>query len=103
MLKKLKLKKTNEKAITLIALIITIIVLLILAGITISTLSGPNGILKNTQKAKEETIESTYLEIIETTMQGENISIRANIGNNIIPDKILFMLIFLSLLYLFSF
>lgn len=74
--KKIK-KKTNEKAITLIALIITIIILLILAGITISTLSGPNGILKNTQKAKEETIESTYIEIIETTMQGENISIRA--------------------------
>ena len=36
--------KTN-KGITLIALVITIIVLLILAGVTISTLMGENGVI----------------------------------------------------------
>lgn len=36
--------KSNSKGITLIALVITIIVLLILAGITIATLTGDNGI-----------------------------------------------------------
>ena len=36
--------KTNE-GITLIALVITIIVLLILAGVTISTLMGENGVI----------------------------------------------------------
>ena len=36
--------KTNE-GITLIALVITIVVLLILAGVTISTLIGENGII----------------------------------------------------------
>lgn len=41
--------------ITLIALVITIIVLLILAGVTIATLSGDNGILQNAGKAKKET------------------------------------------------
>lgn len=36
----------NIKGITLIALVITIIILLILAGITIATLTGENGILR---------------------------------------------------------
>ena len=38
--------KKNARGITLIALVITIIVLLILAGVTIAALSGDNGILK---------------------------------------------------------
>ena len=37
--------KKNPRGITLIALVITIIVLLILAGVTIAALSGDNGIL----------------------------------------------------------
>ena len=37
----------NNKGITLIALVITIIVLLILAGISIAMLTGENGILTN--------------------------------------------------------
>ena len=55
-MKNQKLKGT--KGITLIALVITVIVLLILAGVTIAALSGPNGILSNAQKAKEQTVES---------------------------------------------
>jgi len=35
----------KNKGITLIALVLTIIVLLILAGVTIATLTGDNGIL----------------------------------------------------------
>ena len=42
---KLNFKGKKEKGITLIALVITIIVLLILAGVTIATLTGDNGIL----------------------------------------------------------
>ena len=45
----------KQKGITLIALIITIIVLLILAGVSIATLTGENGILKKAQLAKEIT------------------------------------------------
>lgn len=45
----------NEKAITLIALVVTIVVLLILAGISISMLSGENGIITKAQNAKMET------------------------------------------------
>ena len=50
-----KAKRKNEKGITLIALVITIIVLLILAGVTITTLTGDNGILNKASKAKLET------------------------------------------------
>ena len=42
-----KLKKNQMSGITLIALVVTIIVLLILAGISIQMLSGDNGILNN--------------------------------------------------------
>ena len=41
--------------ITLIALVVTIIVLLILAGISISMLTGQNGILNRAAEAKEKT------------------------------------------------
>ncbi len=45
----------KEKGITLIALVITIIVLLILAGVSIATLTGDNGILTKASEAKEKT------------------------------------------------
>ncbi len=50
------LRKVKEKrGITLIALVITIIVLLILAGITLSMVLGPNGIIERAKQAKEQT------------------------------------------------
>ena len=45
----------KEKGITLIALVVTIIVLIILAGVSINMLVGDNGIITQAQKAKEET------------------------------------------------
>ena len=79
------LNKKN-KGITLIALVITIIILLILAGISISMLTGQNGILNRTQEAKvkneksqaqeEVTIALNYLQIenetSSTTLTQEN-------------------------------
>ena len=70
-IKKKKTEKlTNRKGITLIALVITIIVLLILAGVTIAALSGPNGILSNANKAKEQTAESGAREKINIAVIG---------------------------------
>ena len=43
----------DNKGITLVALVITIIVLLILAGVTIASLSGDNGILTRGKEAKQ--------------------------------------------------
>ena len=48
----------RNKGITLIALVITIIVLLILAGVAISMLSGENGILRKAAEAKTKTEEA---------------------------------------------
>lgn len=45
-------KKRREKGITLIALIVTIVILLILAGIGIGTLSGDNGLINQTRRSK---------------------------------------------------
>ena len=47
----------KEKGITLIALVITIIVLIILAGVTINMLVGENGIITQAQRAKNETAQ----------------------------------------------
>ena len=56
------MNKRLEKGITLIALIITIILLLILAGITITTLGGENGLLAKVKKAKEAEIKAEMRE-----------------------------------------
>ena len=53
--KKEKLKKHYSKGITLIALVITIIVLLILAGVSIAMLTGENGVLTKATESKEQT------------------------------------------------
>ena len=58
----------KKSGITLIALVITIIVLLILASITIGAISGDNGILNNTGKVKEDTEISQETEILQTAV-----------------------------------
>ena len=63
-------KMRIDKGITLIALIITVIVLLILAGITITTLTGENGILSNATKASTEHKRAEALEEIKIAMEG---------------------------------
>ena len=45
----------KNRGITLIALVVTIVVLLILAGISVSMLTGQNGILNKAAEAKEKT------------------------------------------------
>lgn len=55
----------NEKGITLIALVITIIVLLILAGVTIAMLTGNNGILTKSTTAVSDTEKATAEEAIK--------------------------------------
>lgn len=67
--KVVKLKK-KQNGFTLIALVITIIILLILAGITISTLTGENGILSKANLAGEETKKKQYEEILKLMANG---------------------------------
>lgn len=72
-----ELKVKNERAITLIALVITIIVLLILAGVTIATLTGENGILTQAQQAKQSYEKATNLEEIKLRIAENKVN-----GNN---------------------
>ena len=53
--KKIKEKAKLKSGITLIALIITIIVLLILAGVTINMVAGENGIFRKANESKFKT------------------------------------------------
>ena len=63
-----EIKNKKEAGITLITLTITIIVLLILAGITITALSGDNGILKNAARTKKDTETAALEEKIKLLM-----------------------------------
>lgn len=60
----------KEKGITLIALIVTIIVLLILAGITIASLTGDDGILTKSTEARDTTDEETINEQVNLAVLG---------------------------------
>ncbi len=53
------------KGITLIALVITIVVLLILAGVSIAMLTGKNGILNKASTAKEKYNENAAREKVQ--------------------------------------
>ena len=66
------MRKTKERGITLIALAITIIVLLILAGISITSLISDNGILKQAQNATEQhKIEEYRQELTLILLEGQ--------------------------------
>ena len=69
-------EKLNNRGITLIALVITIIVLLILAGVSIAMLTGENGILTQAQNAKNDTEEAQDKEKINLAVS------EAQIGDN---------------------
>lgn len=62
--------KKNETAITLISLIITIIIILILSGISLTLLSGNNGILFQASIAKKVTNQASALELAQTEATG---------------------------------
>ena len=63
----------QEKAITLIALVITVIVLLILAGVSIAMLTGDNGIITQATKSKEQTEQASDEEKIQLAVLGTKI------------------------------
>ena len=64
----MKEKLKNRKGITLIALIVTIIVLLILAGISIGAITGDNGIIKQAKNAKNDTEYQQWEEQIDVAI-----------------------------------
>ena len=79
--------KKREKGITLIALVVTIVVLLILAGVSISMLTGENGIIKQSENAKDATEQAKVEELVDLAV---NSLIGENEGstNEITPEMI---------------
>ena len=72
-----KRRKTN-KGITLVALVITVIILLILAGIVISSLTGDNGLFKRAKEARQNTLDAQNKE--KVTLEGYEDTISSTVG-----------------------
>ena len=72
-----KKQSNNSKGITLIALVITVIVMLILAGVSLNATIGDNGIITKAQEAKFKQAVSAYKE------QADAYTINYNLENNI--------------------
>ena len=66
----------NERGITLIALVITIIVLLILAAVSISTLTGDNGILSKASGTKLASEQAEILEQLRLEMYEKRLDLK---------------------------
>ena len=86
----------KEKGITLVALVVTVIILLILASVTLSMLTGENGIIAKAREAKEKTEIAAWeeridLAIIEAEGEKRNPTLEDVIDklydNDIIDDK----------------
>ena len=88
----------KKNGITLIALVITIVVLLILAGVSINLIAGENGIVTKAKQVAEKTEEANAVEIMSEYLAGVQISnyhekdfrladyLSSNIGNDGIED-----------------
>lgn len=75
-----KIKST--KGITLISLVVTIIILLILAGVTIATLMGDNGLINKAKDAKIKTEIAGIKEEIQTDILGKQAENNGNISDD---------------------
>ena len=76
----------QNKAITLIALVISIIVLLILAGVTIASLTGDNGLLSRTTEARARTIHANVFEQMQLEASAYTVDRTAGVYSNSLID-----------------
>ena len=84
-------KEKKSKGITLIALVVTIVVLLILAAVSISMLGGENGIITQAQQSKDKTEQAKVEEIVDlaiNALMAENNGSTSEITPKSIADKI---------------
>ena len=70
--------KRNERGVTLIALVVTIVVLLILAGTAIAMLSGDDGIMTNAQRSQAANTEGEVREKIKMAYNAVKTEISVN-------------------------
>ncbi|MBR3002920.1 MAG: hypothetical protein IKF38_05120 [Clostridia bacterium] len=82
-----KLKNSNSKGITLIALVITVIVLLILAGVSISAITGNESAMEKAKQAKTanenaDELDSIKLAVVDAVAHGNDGYVTLNTLNN---------------------
>ena len=77
----------RNHGITLIALVVTIVVLLILAAVSISMLTGENGVITQAQNSKEQTEQAKCEELVTVAINGL-ITENAGDKSKIIPQDI---------------
>ena len=85
------MKRKYEQGITLIALVVTIVVLLILAGISIAMLTGENGVISQAKSAKEATEQAKVEELVSVAIGSvisKNNGSTAGITPKMIADQI---------------
>ena len=81
--------KIKDAGITMIALVVTIVVLLILASITIGAVTSKNGILRNANDAKEQTEIAEEKEIVDrATIQAMGNNKRGNIVEDELQEQL---------------
>ena len=81
----------KEKGITLIALVVTIVVLLILAGVSISMLTGENGIITQAQEARNDTEQARVQELVDLAVNsliGENLGSTNGITPQMVAEEV---------------
>ncbi len=81
----MSIRKTKEKGITLIALAITIIVILLLAGVTISTMQGNSGIITKADESKSQTERKEVIEKAKMTISEKVVN---NGGNELTRSEL---------------
>ena len=84
----LKERVNGKNGITLIALVITIIVLLILAGVTIATLTGDNGILTKAQSAKKVSTDAEIEEKIKLAVIASKINESNTVDTDVLTKEL---------------
>ena len=88
--KKRKIKETREQGITLIALVITVIILLILATVTLNVVLGEGGLIDRAKQAKNLTEQATLKEQEElNTLMDEYANIMAGDSQQLVTEIIL--------------
>lgn len=82
------MKIKQAKGITLIALIITIIILLILAGVTITMLTGDNGILKQATNARETNSKAEFEEQVKLAVMVSKVNDTASMNVDTLEEEL---------------
>lgn len=75
-------QKNKQRGVTLIALVVSIIVLIILAGVSIAMLVGDNGIITMAQQAKEDTKQAQERESIQLAVLQASLESKIENGEN---------------------